>query len=49
VNACRTSFTSNVVNVVNVTGSSVLVQPPGAKGKSMKLEDIHEPRKQTKD
>jgi uncharacterized DUF497 family protein len=46
VNACCTSFTSNVVNVI---GSSAPVQPPVAKEKSMKLENIHEPRNQTKD
>jgi len=46
VSACCTSFTSNVVNVI---GSSAPVQPPGAKEKSMKLENIHEPRNQAKD
>ena len=45
-NACCTSFTSNEVNV---TGSSVPVLPPGAKEKSMKLENIHEPSNQAKD
>jgi hypothetical protein len=35
--------------VVNVIGSLAPVQPLRAKEKSMKLENIHEPRNQTKD
>ncbi len=46
VNACCTSFTSNAVNV---TGSSALVRRPEANEKSMKLEEIHEPRNQAED
>ena len=41
--ACCSSFTSNEVSVI---GSSAPVQPPGAKEKSTKLENIHEPRNQ---